>query len=363
MKFNIDIKQSYLYDYLQFPRMFYVDENPENEDSMFYIALQKDPAYLEDIQSIKKLLSPYEDAFTKFYGNDELGNYDFSYLIEIAFPLVGFETLESYFDYILSHDAEIIKAELIKALLISDADSDSEKSDDLTQRAQMLCNDQNALIRVLKEVPTDEQYRWELLMNITNPQTAIRQFHEILQNIYHVFDTYYLEKKTKLEAVKSTLENALNQGYEAFGSLCNHVVPEEYLKAEGNTFLISVVSPYQMTIRSLFDKPLFIWGLKMEEGFNHLRTMREDAIEKRAHVFKLLGDKTRYNVLCLIASGESSTKNIANQLDVSSATISYHINAFLAYDLIKLSNQKKRKYELNRTALDKVWSSFLDDLS
>jgi predicted transcriptional regulator len=67
-------------------------------------------------------------------------------------------------------------------------------------------------------------------------------------------------------------------------------------------------------------------ALKAEEG--HLAEL--------ITTFKNLGDTTRYKVLKNISNGITSTKDIANSLGVSSATVSYHINQLNTSKILKL---------------------------
>ena len=85
---------------------------------------------------------------------------------------------------------------------------------------------------------------------------------------------------------------------------------------------------------------------------------------QRVKVFKALGDKTRYDTIRLIASGVSSIKDIANKLDVSSATISYHINEFLTSSIISLNRKKDKKsiYDVDYQKLEDVLTELRNDL-
>lgn len=79
-------------------------------------------------------------------------------------------------------------------------------------------------------------------------------------------------------------------------------------------------------------------------------------------MFKTLGDETRYDVLRLIASGVTQTKSIASALNVSSATVTYHVNAFLTAGIIQTPKSKKARYVVNYERLNAYWDKFLEDL-
>lgn len=101
----------------------------------------------------------------------------------------------------------------------------------------------------------------------------------------------------------------------------------------------------------------------MEEAFKKMKQINENKTKEIVQIFKNLGDRTRYEVLKLIAQGETSTKDIANALGVSSATISYHINNFLTSKVIKLDKGNSGfKYVIDYELLKNIIKGFKEDL-
>ena len=101
----------------------------------------------------------------------------------------------------------------------------------------------------------------------------------------------------------------------------------------------------------------------MEEAFKKMKEINDNKINERVQVFKNLGDRTRYEVLKLIASGETSTKEIANRLGVTSATVSYHINNFLTSKVIKLDKSNTRfGYVVDYDLLNEIIEGLKEDL-
>ncbi len=87
-----------------------------------------------------------------------------------------------------------------------------------------------------------------------------------------------------------------------------------------------------------------------------MKEINENKTLERVQIFKNLGDKTRYEVLKLIAAGETSTKVIAKSLGVSSATVSYHLNNFLTSKVIRMDKSNNKfgyivDYELLEDAI------------
>lgn len=81
-----------------------------------------------------------------------------------------------------------------------------------------------------------------------------------------------------------------------------------------------------------------------------------------AETFKALSDPARRKILELLKSGRLSAGDIAEQFDMSQATISYHLKILKNADLIRETREKNFIfYELNLTVLEEimVWLSEL----
>jgi DNA-binding transcriptional ArsR family regulator len=104
------------------------------------------------------------------------------------------------------------------------------------------------------------------------------------------------------------------------------------------------------------------WGLRMEEAFKRIKEINENKISERLKIFKNLGDRTRYEVVRLIASGVTFTKEIAKALGVTSATISYHINNLLQSKIIKIDRTENRYgYVVDHKLLEEIISGLKED--
>ena len=101
----------------------------------------------------------------------------------------------------------------------------------------------------------------------------------------------------------------------------------------------------------------------MEEIFKSIKEKKENKLNDRIQIFKNLGDKTRYEVLKLIASGEYSNKKIAAALDVSGATISYHLNALFTAKIIRMEKNNNRiEYVIDKDLLMEAMEDLKRDL-
>ena len=103
---------------------------------------------------------------------------------------------------------------------------------------------------------------------------------------------------------------------------------------------------------------LFRIGIIFGEDFS-LQTSREQTDTGYGHyasqVLKLLGDKSKFEILSYIRDKEAYGSELAKHLGLTTATISHHMNALINADLAKIKRIDKRVYYIsNKKALGKV---------
>lgn len=154
----------------------------------------------------------------------------------------------------------------------------------------------------------------------------------------------------------------MEKGESGFDELTQGFVNKGLLETGMNRYLISLVFPYSFMIISDKQGAFIVSGIHMDEGFDNLMNKHASHVEQQTKLFKNFADKTRYEVLRKIASGITSTKQIAEDIGVSSATISYHINAFVTTNILKPSPDTHKKYDINFEKLNEAYQALLKDL-
>ena len=115
---------------------------------------------------------------------------------------------------------------------------------------------------------------------------------------------------------------------------------------------------------SVKDKsPYIIWGIESEAFLKKIKEAEKEEQVNRILAYKNLGDKTRYEVLKCISNGMQSTKDIAHQLNVSSATISYHLNNLMTSKLIRLAYEDGKYFnKVNQEWIETCFEELKKDL-
>ncbi len=364
MKFNFYDKESKIYDLLQMPRVFFaLEEHGSYEEEKHINPLEElnDHKHIDMVRDIHNRLKPFKKEISEFYANEFFSDYDFFALLTNLYSFFGYETIDDYLNYVMSIEEQIFKVDLVYALLSADSDNQDDRKN-MEEKAKELVNKQAELMQFVKDLPTESSFKWNLLMMLENPNKMVKQFAMLMKQLAPIYDEFYQERKEKVFECEERLTEILKDDpKENFNRLTQYMINDDLLKKE-NKVLLSIVFAYSFIDKKTRHGNFLVWGISMEEGFKHLSKQYGDKIEKTTKVFKILGDKTRYEVLKLIAKGTTSTKEIAKQLGVTSATISYHINSFVTNGVIRLSNSSKHKYVVDFDLLSNLWEGFISDL-
>ncbi len=369
MKFKFHSKESRLFDIMQLPRLLFTsldvtDESKEDFQATTLLKQIKDDRYKENIKNAQKSLAPHQDTIRKFYADEFMSAYDLFLLLVYTYPILGHDTINGYFNSILNDSENTIKRNLITSMLAVEQTFEDIDKAKLTNDAEHLMGHKEELMGVIKDVPTDDLYKWQLLMLLETPKNHIETFKTLLNDIKPIYDTLFKPEEQHALDLASSFEQPNTSPQDFFEQMTNQLVSANVLPDDYIPLLISVVFPYSFMQKEDWHlKRTLIWGLKMDQGFKLIAKQKDNQAQERIQVFKLLGDKTRYEVLKLIARGTTSTKAIAETLNVSSATISYHINAFFTNNIIRFAKTKKAKYEVNTERLDALWDTFKDDVT
>ncbi len=368
MRIKYLVKQSKLYDLMQFPRLMFVKTSDTSSDAYGYTSFEVnrlgDAEYIDFIKQAQKRLAPFKEELEVFYADEFMSDYDFFSVLSKVISIQGHDDLEAYTHSVLKQSTETLKNLFVTSLILADREEDASEIQEAKKKADHLCANHTMLLQFMKDLPTEASYKWHLMMLLDDLHEAVRRYNEIMKKVHSIYDEFYTQHEKAINDVAMRVASKVNEeGIQGLNQLTQNLINPTLLSNQENTMLVSFVFPYAFMLRTDVKSDYLVWGFKMEEGFKKISSEYQSELEKRTQVFKNLGDVTRYEVLKLIASGVSSTKEIAGRLNVSSATISYHINAFLTSRVITLSASKQRKYDVDVELLKSVFEACLMDLN
>ena len=305
---------------------------------------------VEEMRQMSIPLEPYKDKILYYYKDDVLRKF----FINVKNTL-HYRSFEEYSDDLLSMDEEQIKQQLMTNIVKQDEEEVSVKD----KVAELLGN-QFAFLDFLKNLPIDDTLRWNYFTIMSQPKQFVEDFISLHQTLKPIFEKVYAEYLPILEKSYQEFETTIQEHpmilAEAFSGT---KVIEEIDWASDE---ISVIPTVLLSDFYFQDSEILILGAKSLEVIQHVIQTRLDKQQERINVFKNLGDKTRYQIFCEIAKGSKSVKGIAEQLGITSATVSYHINELVLSNLVVHGwNKKDCTQAIHTELITEVMNGLMED--
>ena len=305
---------------------------------------------VEEMRQMSIPLEPYKDKILYYYKDDVLRKF----FINVKNTL-HYRSFEEYSDDLLSMDEEQIKQQLMTNIVKQD-----EEEVSVEDKVAELLGNQFAFLDFLKNLPIDDTLRWNYFTIMSQPKQFVEDFISLHQTLKPIFEKVYAEYLPILEKSYQEFETTIQEHpmilAEAFSGT---KVIEEIDWASDE---ISVIPTVLLSDFYFQDSEILILGAKSLEVIQHVIQTRLDKQQERINVFKNLGDKTRYQIFCEIAKGTKSVKGIAEQLGITSATVSYHINELVLSNLVVHGwNKKDCTKPIHTELITEVLNGLMED--
>lgn len=363
MKIKFYPKSSRISDFLKFPNMInYIKwyEEHKNDDKFKEVDVND---YIKLVEEITKKLEPHKKEIENYYAGTFTEGYSFINLSTKIDEILFYDSEEHFLDFLLTLDEKEIDERIILSLLKDYEDTDLDEERNLTKMRE-ICKEKADILDYIKNLSLDASIKWSLFLAISDPVKHMKEYVELMRQLYPIFNEVYEPYESEIRAYGELLEKSiLENGSEGIKELTYNIFDKSVIEADEICIIVSLVLSYSLLLNVLKNKSILTWGLRMSDAFKQMKEISEDRLNKRVQIFKNLGDKTRYEVLKYIAAGESSTKLIAEALNVSSATVSYHISNFLTSKVIKVDRSKQKYgYILDYELIEKTIQELKEDL-
>ncbi len=361
MKFNFYPLESKLYDFILFPGLVFAKNRLEKSELVNRNKEIPMEGYIDFINMAEEKLKPFIKDIEIFYSEQFINSFEFIELISDVYTFFGYKNENDYLIMLQELDEKQIISSIAYSILTSSEDNKSF-SEDTYIKAKTLTHDE--LLSLIKELPIEPATKWNLFLIIEEPIKYMKKYVDLMFSLLPVFEEIYQSYEEEIKIYGHKLVNFLNNNEsDGLKEISNSILDADIIKDDENKLLISAIEQYAILLSGARKVNYLVWGLKTEEYFKKLKEINENKINERVQIFKNLGDKTRYEVLKLIATGETSTKEIAKALGVSSATISYHLSSLLQAKVIKpgVANNKYN-YIVNYSFLEEILSNFKEDM-
>lgn len=196
-------------------------------------------------------------------------------------------------------------------------------------------------VAVIEDAELSKDTKWKMLMLMRNPQERFQSLFEIYRKNRDAY-VYTIEQN------QGVLQKLLEQ---ASGHLS--LPMEHLLRGEGEK-KIKVYSTAVFPLIEWVVFPYVFQGILIDK-LNFWRRDGENIRDMLPVLLKILGDKSKFEILYSLKEKDKYNLEIAEELKLTPATASHHMGILLSNHFVTVEKREgKVYYQLNREAVEKI---------
>lgn len=215
---------------------------------------------------------------------------------------------------------------------------------------EVILDSDKDLIKLIDSQSFSTESKWKLLNFMNNIALYIENLINQLDAYIKIFDKVMEQNYEIIEEFDDFIEmqigmNGIEFLKEYTGNVFNFDnLPDIYLST-------GFINCYSLQGSPKGDRANLFIGIEFSNVMKHLSG--EGELEENLNIFKNLCDNSRFQILKLLLNEGLYAQELANKLEISMATVSYHMNFLLTSNLVLIEKQDGRKtyYNLNKKTL------------
>lgn len=218
----------------------------------------------------------------------------------------------------------------------------------------------------IDELSVSEEQKWNLFSMIRNREKSLYEIEQLLKELYPMF-LYYEDQlmelgKEREEEIRGNIEKDVEAYY---ADVLDNVVDFDKSDIEQSKHYILFMSRFAVIISDMTKKKRFMSGIHVQEVKRYKRENQVLGEEEKERVLKALSDPSRFMILKMLKEGKLSNKEMAKELNITPAGISYQLNQLVSVKLVRYCTKESgrgKKYVVNGEYLKKVFQLLLEEL-
>lgn len=199
----------------------------------------------------------------------------------------------------------------------------------------------------IRNINFQTKFKKHIVSIFDSPQETKMRLRYVLTSLYNFYKNFEEELLSKVLEETNSLQKLLEEDTENF---CNRYFSDTFADPEKDKIEIYCSYMYmfgnEMYKNRSTNIPMLFLGCRNDE---YIKEKKSNAnLDK---FLKLISDKTRQKILFLLSGEERFTQSLAKELDLTAATISYHLQNFLLNELVivrQKDNDIRAYYSLNK---------------
>ncbi len=200
-------------------------------------------------------------------------------------------------------------------------------------------------INFLDAASCDKAAKWETLKVYHNQKECYNEITAILREVVNIITVEFQNEIAELEQQYYDYWMGIQEKQDIIELMHTNLKLLWKANENGTVLLPMIFQPISVSLSSspgTDQLDVIRFGILMDSRF--IITKEKITTEDIVNFGKLLCDKSKVDILELTAGKPCYGKEIANELKLSTATISYHVNALMKLGLLKTELDSNRVY-------------------
>lgn len=235
--------------------------------------------------------------------------------------------LDEYFKYLKEQSENELRISIFKCLEIEEL---------------IDCEDELHLKFILEEIDKldlNGDIKWYLISLIKDPKSYIKEFIGLIQEYLPLYKDLKQKYWGDYEEFAEWIDERLAKyGIDFLDEHLNFMNLKQYDEIYLSYSIFDLISSHNLVDGSTHIYIGLIFKEYVEEQKN------KDNIDIHINVYKVLSDKTRFDIIKILLDKESYGQEIAKELGITTATVSYHMDYLFGTSLIFIKRKGRRLY-------------------
>lgn len=210
------------------------------------------------------------------------------------------------------------------------------------------------LISFLEVCSYDKEAKWEAIKIFNNHEVYYNEVMNLLTEVTELMSSRHRASIDRLETLFYDYWSEYQKKHDIIETIQERLNFSWVVGEAGTVIVPNLFQPFSLSLSIDEEDPtkheVIRIGIMMNENF--ILTGKKIKKEDIVNIGKLLSDKSKIDILEYVSKKPAYGKELANELQLSTATISYHVNALLKEGLLKAEmSANKVYYSVNRETL------------
>ncbi|WBW97125.1 ArsR/SmtB family transcription factor [Oceanirhabdus sp. W0125-5] len=251
-----------------------------------------------------------------------------------------YNNLNEYLNFLMSLNDNEIRERIVKAV----ADEDENKND-----LEEVYASNESIMNYIKHKEINSSLKWEIFCLLDDRKKYMEDFVGFIKEYSKISKEVESVRNKEVAEFNLELQKKLqNFGLEYLRNITKNIIDFEdfeniYISSSICNLLFIQVNEKENTCCVLIGTEIKKY-LEKNGGSNTL--------ENNLKIFKNISDKTRFSIIKLLLEKDYYGQEIAKVLNITTATVSYHMNFLVLTELVHIERKEhKAYYSLNKNVL------------